>query len=173
MRIEPIASRARALPLFLVVMSGSACTDAVSDPMAALMAEETRAALDLRGTLPVLGDLWVESGGALDADPVTRWEASWELPTQEGRALRSLVYDDAVPDLFGRLGQGELEKLLVEMDSTLARVDRLSAIGIPERVSRRLDSTREMLTTAWVRAEEGEDVASLVRPFRPPTTSSK
>jgi hypothetical protein len=162
MKISSVPSRARALSVFLVVMlSAAACTDAVSDPMAALMAQETRAALDLGHVLPSLTDVWVESGGVLDERPVVRWEDSWELSTAEGRALRSLVYADAMPDLFSRLREGGLEKLLVEMDSTLARVDQLSAVGIPERVSRRLDSAREMLTTAWILAEEGEGVSSL------------
>ena len=145
----------------MAAMSATACVDAVSDPMAALMAEETRAALDLGQALPSLTDLWIASGGGLDEGPVARWEGSWELPTGEGRALRSLIYEDAVPVLFGRLGEDQLETLLSDMDSTLARVDHLSAIGIPERVSRRLDSARDGLTTAWILAEEGEGVSSL------------
>ncbi len=146
--------------LLSVALSVAACTDAVSDPMAGLLAQETRAALNL-GHSASLTEVWVASGGLLTDAPLMRWEDSWELPTDEGRALRSSVYADAVPDLFLRLREGELERLLIEMDSTLARVDRLSAIGIPERVSRRLDSAREMLTTAWIQAEEGEGTSAL------------
>ena len=167
MRNSSIPSRARALSLFLVVvMSTGACADAVSDPMAALMAQETRAALDLGGVLHSLADVWVAAGGMPEEGPVLRWEDSWELPTSEGRALRALVYTDAVPDLFGRLREGELQKLLVDMDSTLARVDQLSAVGIPERVSRRLDSAREMLTTAWILSDAGEGASSLAAAFQ-------
>lgn len=162
MTISSIPSRMRSLLFVLVaVMTAGACADAVSDPMAALMAQETRTALDFGGAVPSLTDVWVRSGGILDEVPVRRWEDSWELPTREGRALRALLYDDAVPVLFGRLREGDLEKLLVDMDSTLARVDQLSAIGIPERLSRRLDSAREMLTRAWILAEEREGASSL------------
>ena len=98
MTINSIPSRTRTLPFLLVaLMAAGACADAVSDPMAALMAQETRAALDFGGAVPSLADVWVESGGILDEVPVTRWEDSWELPAREGRALRALVYDDAVP----------------------------------------------------------------------------
>ena len=167
MTIDPIRSPTRTLPFLLVaLMAAGACDDAVSDPMAALMAQETRAALDFGGAVPSLADVWVESGGILDEVPVTRWEDSWELPAREGRALRALVYDDAAPVLFGRLREGALEKLLVDMDSTLARVDQLSALGIPERLSRRLDSAREMLTRAWILAEEREGASSLAAALR-------
>ena len=158
MTINSIPSRTRTLPFLMVVlMAAGACADAVSDPMA----QETRAALDFGGAVPSLADVWVESGGILDEVPVTRWEDSWELPAREGRALRALVYDDEVPALFGRFREGALAKLLVDMDSTLARVDQLSAIGIPELLSLRLDSAREMLTRAWILAEEREGASSL------------
>ena len=130
--------------------------------MAGLMAQETRAALELGGDLPTLALLWVESGGRPEEAPVLRWEDSWELPTLEGRALRVDVYAETAPDLYTRLGTGELESLLVDMDSTLARIEQLSAVGIPERVSRRLDSAREMLTMASIHAEEGRGASSLV-----------
>ena len=147
--------------LLLLAISAAACNDAVSDPTGALVAQETRAALDMGPALPSLPAVWVGSGGTLTDGAVARWEGSWQLATEEGRALRSSVYTDAVPDLFRGLHEGDLEQLLVDIDSTLARVDHLSAIGIPERVSRRLDSARDMLTTAWIRAERGEGASSL------------
>ena len=162
MTISSAPARSRTLPLLLVaVVSSGACADAVADPMAALIAQETRTALDFGGAVPRLTDVWVESGGVLDEVPVTRWENSWALPTQEGRALRALVYEDAVEVLFGRLREGDLEKLLIDMDSTLARVGRLSAIGIPERLSRRVDAAGEMLARAWILVEEGQGAPSL------------
>ncbi len=162
MKLCSVRSRSLALPPLLgVVLWIGACADAVSDPMAALMAQETRAAIDLGGPVPSLTEIWVASGGFFDETPVVRWEESWELSPAEGRALRAQVYDDALPLLYGRLGEGDVQRLLVDVDSTFARVDRLSALGVPERLSRRLDSAREMLTWAWILAEEGEGPPSL------------
>ncbi len=47
MRISPVSSRASTRLLAMAAMSATACVDTVSSPMAALMAEETRAVLDL------------------------------------------------------------------------------------------------------------------------------
>ena len=59
--IDPISSGTRTLPFLLVaLMAAGACADAVSDPMAALMAQETRAALDFGGAVPSLADVWVD-----------------------------------------------------------------------------------------------------------------
>jgi len=157
-----IPSRSCAPILAVVaVLATVACSDAADDPMAALMTQETLAALDPGLTLPNLMEVWIEAGGILDDPPVTRWEDSWELPTPEGRAVRALVYDDAAPSLFERLGEGGLDRLLIDMDSTLARVDRLSGVGVPERVGRRLEEARRMWEAAGVLAEGGEGASSL------------
>lgn len=167
MKIPSLCSRSVALPsLFTALLLTGACADAVSDPMAALMAQETRAAIDLDGPVTGLADIWVESGGSFDETPVVQWEDSWTLSPSEGRALRTQVYDHVVPLLYGRLGDEELRRLLIDMDSTLVRVDQLSSLGVPERLSRRLDSAHEALTRAWVLREQGEGPSSLAAVLR-------
>ncbi len=167
MKIPPLRPRSVALPsLFAALLLAGGCADAVSDPMAALMAQETRAAIDLGGPVIGLADLWVESGGSFSETPVVQWEDSWARSPSEGRALRAEVYGQVVPLLYGRLGDDGLRRLLIDMDSTWIRVDQLSSLGVPERLSRRLDSAQEALTRAWVLREQGEGPSSLAAVLR-------
>ena len=154
--------RMRAASLLVAgVCASTACTDAATDPVAGLFAPETHAALELGRALPTLLSVWNDSGGTLGATPVLRWEDSWGVPEVEGRALRAEIYADAVPRLFTRLAPGGLERLLVDLDSTFVRIDHIAAVGLPERVGRRLDAAREVFLAARVLAEQGDGASAL------------
>ena len=140
--------------MLAVAIGTVSCTDAATDPMSALVAPETQAALQLGTALPKLGEVWVEAGGAPGTGPIAGWEDSWALPTAEGRARREAVYRAVVPVLLPRMEDLRIRELLNGIDSTLTRVDHFAGAEYPERLRTRLEAVRGALTRARDSLEE-------------------
>lgn len=146
-----------ALPA-LVILSG-ACGDASSDPTAVLMAEETRAALQVAGELPSLPDLvrihGVREGPALEG--ADRWVQSWGAPEGNGPGLRNQAYALAAPGLAAAMLAPAVTDFLRDVDEAVTAAESLGADrSLPDPVIGRIGAARRLVDDAHRAWERGE-----------------
>lgn len=144
-----------AVVLAALLMAG--CRDAASDPLAALVAGETRGALALRTELPALPDLAVR-GGIEDrvAAALELWETSWDGDPVRGRALRGEAYRRAAPELADALGPGEARRMLDDMGLALGAVATLEEGALEPELGAEVARARTLHDRARGALAEGD-----------------
>jgi hypothetical protein len=158
----PIRPGLAALCLFATILSG--CHDASSDPLAVILTEETRSVLAAEANLPSLPRL-VEGVGAADelGAVVDRWSGSWELPVEEGRALREELSIEAAEPLAQAIGHAAVSTAVRSVGETLAAASVLKteslAAGIAENLDR-AEAEHAQATAALAEGREGEALGS-------------
>lgn len=143
----PTSCRTVLLVCLLVTPVVSGC-DAGDDPLAVVVAGETRGALALSMGVPALPDLVRAADaeerleGALDL-----WTSSWGRPEAEGRRLRREAYDEALPALAESLGPARVGDELERLRRALDAVGDLPEATLPaefrERIARASELERE------------------------------
>lgn len=131
----------------LVTPSVSGC-DAEGDPLAVIVAGETRGALALDMGVPALPELVREAGAEQGLEPaLDRWTSSWGRPDGEGRGLREAAYDEAVPVVAESLGEArigdELERLRGAVDAARGLPDASLPTEFRERIERAAELERD------------------------------
>lgn len=159
-RLRSAARRPATLALLAVVYVAG-CRDAARDPVAALVAGETRGALALRAELPALPDLAVR-GGVEDgvADAVELWHVSWDGNPTEGRELRAEAYRRAAPALADALGPAEARRMMDDVGLALGAVGTLDREALGP-----LDAEVARARTLHDRAEHSLTAGDLARAF--------
>lgn len=134
--------------LCLLVTLGVSGCDAEEDPLAVVVAEETRGALALSMGVPALPDL-VRDADAQDGleAALDRWSSSWGRPEAEGRRLRRHAYDEALPAVAASLGPvrigDELERLRRALDAVGDLPEATLPAGFRDRIRGASELERE------------------------------
>ena len=144
------------LPLAFLLAALVACEEAATDPLARLVAEETAGALALGVDLPHPGSWTVpDDASSASADAVVRWSSSWDLPVEQGRAVRGLTYEALATLFVPELGRGGIGEQLDRLSEGVRRASELSEVELPERIRVRLSeaSTAQVLAREALRVE--------------------
>ncbi len=153
--------------LFVAALPG-ACQDAVSDPLAVVVNEETRGALSLDiavPSLPSVAERISDGGPALSDERMQRWigawQASWLAEDGEGRAARRAVYDEAVGPLAAVLGVDGVRAALGRVEDALEATGGADLSELPEPYRRRIVSARSRVAEARRDLEAGRTADAL------------
>lgn len=136
------------------------CRDAGTDPVAALVAGETRGALALRDELPALPDLAVRAGLDDVEGAVELWESSWAGVEADGRSVRAEAYRRAAPALAEALGRFSAERLRSDVGLALNAVGTLEEGSLDARLAAEVDRARALHLQAGRSLEEGDLVGA-------------
>ena len=154
------APRRQAVVGLILAASGTACRDASVDPMAAIVAPETRGTLALRPELPSLPGLATRAGIDPSADgAVGLWTLSWNDDGTEARELRAEAYRRIAPELGDALGREEARRAVADLGVALEAVGTLA----PDSLTPSLRAEVDRATSLYRRAEgslEDDDLSS-------------
>lgn len=134
------------------VVAGSVlagCRDAPTDPMVGLVAEDAHAALALGVSFPDPAS-WAEPG-ALSHEghrAMDRWQTSWDLPVEEGRAAREATYVPLVEALAVQLTAEEVERELALLAEGVLRARGLGLDTPPPHVAAGVERAVEAASAA-------------------------
>lgn len=138
-RVHPIPRRLTGFLACLVVTLLVSGCDAEGDPLAVIVAEETRGALALDMGVPALPDLVRESGTEERLGPALEgWTASWGWPDGQGRDVRRDAYDEAVPVLADALGRDRIEQELERLGRAVDAARGLPDASLPSTFRERI-----------------------------------
>lgn len=139
----------------LVTPVVSAC-DAESDPLAVIVAEETRGALALDMGVPALPEMArrAEVADRLDA-PLESWTSSWGRTDAEGRRIRSRSYDEALPVLAPALGEARIGEELDRLRRAVDAAHELPISTLPDEFRDRIARADELAERAREALEDG------------------
>ncbi len=145
----------RAFAVVGVCLGAVACRDAPSDPLAALVANETAPAVAVPVELPSLGELAVRPDVQDELAPVLEaWVSGWESEDPElGRAARDEAIRQATPTLRDVLGSGGVTTTLqplFDVGRDLGEIDDVPADLVP-----RLQEVRTLVDDARAALDEG------------------
>ncbi len=176
-RPPSIVCRGRRAGLLLLVLALPACEDAITDPMALVIAEETAPALQLVRDAASIPELGARHGlEERMARATAIWRSSWELGSLEGADLRKQAYSIASPLLADAMGpDGVAEHLaaiarMVESTAILGDGELPRALAEAVSLARRLElqgiqALREgRVTGALALGLEASDVLRAVGP---------
>lgn len=149
----------------LALLSVWGCADdASSDPAAVLLAEETQAALLIRGELPSvsgLGDRYAVGEGATH-EGIDRWIESWGVSDREGLRLRNEAYALVAPELAAAMSDVALAGLLRDVDAAVSAAESLGRERpLPAAVGRRIQEARRLVDESFLARERAEREAAL------------
>ena len=136
------------------------CEDAPTDPLARIVAGETAGALALGVDLPHPGSWTVPDDAAPEsADALVRWLTSWDLPGDEGRAVRNLTYSSLATLFVPELGRGGIGEQLDRLAEGVRRALLLPEEQLPERIRVRISeaANAHALALDALRAENLRD----------------
>lgn len=132
------------LVCLLVTPCVSGC-DAEGDPLAVIVAGETRGALALDMGVPALPELAREAGAEEGLEPaLDRWTSSWGRPDGEGRSLREAAYDEVVPVVAESLGQARIGDELERLRRAVDAARRLPDASLPTEFRERIERAAEL-----------------------------
>jgi len=113
-RSYPAAPRRVLVVGGVLVTLCAGCHDSPADPLSAITTVETVPALALPGPLPGLSDLAERVPGDPGLQALAEeWDASWE--EEEGEVVRVAVRAQAVPILYGALGESSARTALASL----------------------------------------------------------
>ncbi len=142
--IPRIPSLGRLVSFTFVLSVLAGCDDAGTDPLARLVAEESAGALALGVTLPDPG-AWVvpEAATPEAADAAELWTTSWDLPGDEGHAVRASNYVRLAELFVPEFGRGGISEQLDGLWEGVRRAQELPGLELPERIRQRImDASR-------------------------------
>ncbi|MEE2898709.1 MAG: hypothetical protein VX815_09615 [Gemmatimonadota bacterium] len=142
--IPRIPSLGRLVSFTFVLSVLAGCDDAGTDPLARLVAEESAGALALGVTLPDPG-AWVvpEAATPEAADAAELWTTSWDLPGDEGHAVRAGNYVRLAELFVPEFGRGGISEQLDGLWEGVRRAQELPGLELPERIRQRImDASR-------------------------------
>lgn len=134
--VSPCPVPARGILAFLAItLVAAGCRDAPTDPMVGLVAEDAYAALALGVAFPD------PSGWAADqelspagARALETWRASWDLPVDDGRALREGTYAPLARALAEGMATDLVEHELLILAEAVLRARGLAEEALPPHV---------------------------------------
>lgn len=161
--VSPGPITARGILAFLAVaLVATGCRDAPTDPMVGLVAEDAYAALALGVAFPD------PSGWAADqalsgagARALETWRASWDLPVDEGRALREGTYAPLALVLAESMAPDVIEQESVVLAEAVLRARGLQAEVLPEHVVEGIHRAGSQSESARAALRAGDAVGTL------------
>lgn len=123
----------------------AACRDASVDPLAAIVASETRSTLALRPELPALPDLATRAGiDGSAAGAVELWNTSWQDDGSEALELRAEAYRRIAPELGKVLGREEARRVVADLGVALDAVGTLDPDSLGPGLQVEVDRARAL-----------------------------
>lgn len=156
--VSPGPPPARGFLTFLAVaLLLAGCRDAPTDPMVGLVAEDAHAALALGAAFPDPVS-WAAPGalGEAGARALERWQASWDLPADQGREVRESAYGPLVEELAGTLGADGVQGELALLAEAVLRAQELGLSVLPAHVSEGLARAGSEVVTARTAHLQGD-----------------
>lgn len=138
------------------------CGETAEGPMASLVTSETMGALALTVELPTVSMLTglVGMSGEL-AEEVEQWDASWDLPLDQGEGIRARLRRTGARALRGRVTPELLLQKYTELTDVLDLVAELPQDAILPQLADRLVDAQDAATRAALAARDDRVEESL------------
>ena len=125
-RLQPLTAARRALVACVLLAGTAACKDAGGDPLAVIITQGTRSALEVEARLPSPPRLAKDAHAEKSLEAaLERWTASWEVAPEAGRSERTDAYEELALPLSEAMGRDGLAESLQTVDDAVAAATAL------------------------------------------------
>jgi hypothetical protein len=139
-----------------------ACKDAGGDPLAVIITQGTKSALEVEARLPSPPRLAenADAEKSLEA-ALTRWTESWEKAPELGREARAQSYDEVAGPLSVAMGKEGLTRSLSTVDDAVDAADALGPQALTGVIGDNVRMARAEHVAGVVALESGRDAEAL------------
>jgi hypothetical protein len=127
-----------------------------------ILTEETRSVLAAEASLPSLPRLVAEAQATEQlAQAADRWSGSWELPVEQGRAVRARASAEAAEPVARAIGASGVATAVRSVGETLTAAALLESGTLAEAIAENLERAEDRHAWAVMALAEGRDVEAL------------
>ena len=139
-----------------------ACKDASTDPLAVIITQGTKSALEVEARLPSPPRLAKDAhAGATLQAPLDRWTASWEMSPELGREERARTYEEVAAPLAAAMGKEGVARGLTKVEEALTAAESLRPEMLTGLIGDNVRAAKSEHAAAVAAFEGGQETEAL------------